>query len=87
LKDIEKAFAIISNIFKKHKYDSESFLKHSEKLLFDLQVIFDTLELYLNTKIKEDSNYKNVLIKEDFYNNNIDSFDLKTLEISIKNSF
>lgn len=87
LKDMEKTFAIISNIFKKYKYDSESLLKNYEKLLFDLQVVFDTLELYLDSKIKESSNYKNVLIMEDFYSNNIDSFDLKTLALSIKSKF
>jgi len=84
---MEKTFAIISNIFKKYKYDSESLLKNYEKLLFDLQVVFDTLELYLDSKIKESSNYKNVLIMEDFYSNNIDSFDLKTLALSIKSKF
>jgi cell division FtsZ-interacting protein ZapD len=84
---MEKAFAIISSIFKKYKYDSESLLKNYEKLLFDLQVVFDTLELYLDSKIRDSSNYKNVLIMEDFYSNNIDSFDLKTLALSIKNKF
>jgi len=43
--------------------------------------------LYLNYKINDNTNYKNVLIENDFYDNNIDNFNLDSISLSIKNQF
>jgi len=79
LKDLEKLFNNIALISKKFKYKIPDFVKDSDNLIFNLQVIFDSLEEYLNYKVNLDSNYKNVLIEGDFYKNNIDNFDIKNL--------
>jgi len=87
LKDLEKLFNNIALISKKFKYKIPDFVKDSDNLIFNLQVIFDSLEEYLNYKVNLDSNYKNVLIEGDFYKNNIDNFDIKNLWDTIKSIF
>ena len=87
LKDLEKVFNSINLIAKKFKHKIPSFEKDSDNLVFNLQVIFDSLEEYLNYKVNSDSNYKNALIEGDFYENNIDNFDIKSLWNTIKSTF
>lgn len=86
LKELEKSFYIILAIFKKHRYENKDFIKYSENLILNISIIFDNLEEYLNYKIQNED-YKNILIEEDFYDNDIDNFDLNNLMMSIKSTF
>ena len=87
MKDLEKTFNNILSTSKKFKYKINDFSKDSDNLIFNIQVIFDSLEEYLNYKITDNSNYKNALIEKDFYNNNIDNFNLESLWNTIKTTF
>lgn len=86
-KDIEKTFAIVVNILKKHKFNTDSFIINSEKIILNVGLVFNTLEIYLDNKIDYNSMYKNLLIWSDFYENDIDNFDLWKLSKSILLSF
>jgi len=79
MKDLEKTFNNILALSKKFKYKINDFSKDTDNLIFNLQVIFDSLEIYLDYKVKDNTNYKNALIEQDFYNNNIDNFNIDNL--------
>jgi len=87
MSDLENTINSITMTSKKFKFKIEKLSENSEKLLLDMQVIFNSLELYLDFKTDSNTTYKNTLIKEDFYKNNIDSFDFKNLSMSIRNTF
>ncbi len=87
IKDLEKTFNNILVSFKKFKHKINDFSKDSDDVLFNLQLIFDSLEIYLDYKVKDNTNYKNALIEQDFYNNNIDNFNIDNLWKTIKISF
>ncbi len=87
LKDLEKLFNNINLISKKNKFKIPDFEKNTDSLIFNLQVIFDSLQEYLNYKVNSNSNYKNALIVKDFYENNKDGFDIDNLWNTIKTNF
>ena len=87
IKELEKSFHIISVTLKKCNYNLEKFSKYSESLILNIGVIFESLNIYLNYTLGNNSSYKTVLISDDFYDNNIDNFDLHNLGLSIKSTF
>ena len=87
LKDLEKIFNNILLTSKKFKFKIPDFEKDFDNLIFNLQVIFDSLEEYLNYKVDSSINYKNALIEGDFYQNNIDNFNIDNLWNTIKSTF
>ena len=86
LKDLEKIFKNIELLSKKHKYEIKDFEKNKDDLIFNFWILFDLLEEYLNQKVKSED-YKNVLIEEDFYKNNVDNLDIEKLWKNIKSLF
>jgi Rad3-related DNA helicase len=87
INDLEKVFIIVDNILKKHKFSIDSLSIKKDKILFNIYALFDLFNSYLILKDSSDSAYKNILLKEDFFENNIDNVDIKNLYLSIKSDF
>ena len=79
IRDFEKNLINLEKVLRKNKFTIWGLQKKTDILMFEMWIIFDTFQLYLNRKVKSDEKYKNVLIKEDFYDDNIDSCDKKEL--------
>jgi len=79
LKDFEKNIISLEKILRKNKFEIWGLQKKTDELMFEMWIIFDTFQLYLNRKMKNDEKYLNLLIKEDFYDDNIDAIDKKEL--------
>lgn len=65
--DIEKIFSKINKIIKKHKIQIYDLDNKVDKLIFDLNGLFNLLEWYIAKKTQSDSKYKKVLISDDFF--------------------
>ena len=85
--DLEKIFAVVDNILKKHKFNIDSLSVKKEKILFNIYTLFDLLNSYLNIKDRTNIDYKNILIKQDFFEDNMDNIDIKTLYLAIRSDF
>jgi predicted DnaQ family exonuclease/DinG family helicase len=79
IRDFEKNLINLEKILRKNKYIVGWLQKKTDALMFEMWIIFDTFRLYLNSKIRSDNKYQNLLITEDFYNDNIDAVDKKEL--------
>jgi len=79
MKDFEKNLVNIEKILRKNKFTIWWLQKKTDSLMFEMWIIFDTFWLYLSRKIQNDDKYQNLLIKEDFYDDNIDTIDKKEL--------
>ncbi len=79
LKDFEKHLIAVEKILRKSKTTITDINKKIDILIFEMWIVFDTFQLYLNRKVKSDEIYQNILVKEDFYNSDIDEVDKKEL--------
>ena len=79
LYDFEKNLISLEKILRKNKFEIWDFKKKTDLLLFEIWIIFETFQLYLNKKVKNTDIYQTVLIEEDFYDNNVDIVDKKEL--------
>ncbi|MCD5380764.1 DEAD/DEAH box helicase [Candidatus Gracilibacteria bacterium] len=79
LRDFEKHLISIEKILKKYKINSVDIKGKIDNLIFEMGIIFDTFQMYLNIKVKNDDKYQNILINDDFYNPDLDDVDKKEL--------
>ncbi len=66
-KDIDNHLKNIYSVLQKNKKVDVLSWSMSQRILFDIWVIFDNLHWYLNSKVMQDDQYKNILIQSDFY--------------------
>ncbi len=72
--DLEMIFLKVNQKIKKHKIVIKDLDYYYDKLLFNLNDLFNLLDNYILSKTKEDSKYKKILLKEDFFvTNNIEN--------------
>lgn len=79
LRDFEKHLIAVEKILKKYKFNWVDVKSKIDILMFEMWIIFDTFQIYLNIKVKNEDKYKNILIKEDFYNSDLDDVDKREL--------
>ena len=79
LRDFEKHLISIEKILKKYKFNGVDTKSRIDNLIFEMWIIFDTFQMYLNKKVKSTDKYQNILIGEDFYNSELDDIDKKEL--------
>ena len=79
LRDFEKNLISLEKILRKNKFEIWWLQKKTDNLMFEMWIIFDTFQLYLNRKLKNNEKYQNLLVEEDFYDDNIDAVDKKEL--------
>jgi len=83
-KDFEKNIWILLNILKKHNYeDFVKIEKMLEKLILDINFIFDIFKEYFYKKNTSDND--SILLKNDFFN--VDNIDIKQWTKTIKSDF
>lgn len=87
INDLEKSFSIVDNILKKHKHSINNLDIKKEKIFFNIQLIFDVFNSYLQENINLQSSYKSILIKKNFFETNVDNVDILNLFASIKSDF
>lgn len=78
-REFEKNIINLEKILRKNKFIVPDLKIKTDNLLFEMWIIFDTFNLYLNRKVGSNDKYQNILIEEDFYNDNIDTVDKKEL--------
>ena len=64
---VEKVFIEFEKNLKKQWQILPEVLYKREKIVFDITALLDTFSLYLSSKVSQDSKYRNVLIKSDFF--------------------
>ncbi len=79
LRDFEKNLINLEKILRKNKFEIWWLQKKTDNLMFEMWIIFDTFQLYLNIKLRNNEKYQNLLLEEDFYNDNVDAIDKKEL--------
>ncbi|MDQ7022317.1 MAG: hypothetical protein Q9M97_02095 [Candidatus Gracilibacteria bacterium] len=79
LRDFEKNIINLEKILKKYKFEIGGLQKKTDNLIFEMGIIFDTFQLYLNKNLRNNEKYQNLLIKDDFYDDNMDAVDKKEL--------
>lgn len=84
IKDLEKTFSIIDTLTKKYKFNIDNYHTKTDSILFEFWTLFDIFSSYLSLKVPVDGKYKTTLIKQDFFNNNIDNIDIISLSHSLK---
>jgi len=67
LKNLEDIFTYIDIVCDKKKIKKQDFNNVKKELLFHLDVIFDYCFSYVNSRVNDNSNYKSVLLKQDFF--------------------
>ncbi len=82
--DLEKIFNKINKILKKYKQNIVDIKYIQETINFDIMTVFSLLENYVLSKTRAESDYKRILIGEDFIDNNPW---IKNLLSNIKNKF
>lgn len=84
LQDFEKHLSHIQKIIASHKFTLPHLERQTHILSFEMWIIFDTFQLYLNKKSNNNDIYQNILIQEDFYDIKIDNIDKKWLSNTIQ---
>ena len=79
LREFEKNLVNLEKILRKNKFSIWWLKQKTDNLMFEMWIIFDTFQLYLNKKLNNNDKYQNLLIEDDFYNDNIDTVDKKEL--------
>jgi len=79
LREFEKNLISLEKILRKNKFVIWWLQQKTDNLMFEMWIIFDTFQLYLNKKLKNNEKYQNLLIEDDFYNDDIDAVDKKEL--------
>ncbi len=79
LRDFEKHLINIEKIIRKHKFTITDLWKKTDILIFEMWIVFDSFQIYLNKKIRSDSKYQDLLIQEDFYDTDVDDVEKKEL--------
>ena len=67
LSDIQKALQSLVTKLKKEQIPTQSFQHEADTLVFELGLVFDYFKLYIFRKNKADAKYKQTLIKQDFF--------------------
>jgi hypothetical protein len=67
MKNLEDTFRYIESMCDKNEIKKIKFITPKEKLLSDLGVVFDYCFSYIHSKVNDKSNYKTILIQEDFF--------------------